>query len=77
REVHDQLIALSDAEIETRVDPDRLRPADIDCLVADTSRFSAATGWQPEILFEQTLADLLGWWRSQVEQTEKTNSTPP
>jgi GDP-4-dehydro-6-deoxy-D-mannose reductase len=68
REVLDQLIALSDRRIETRVDPQRLRPADIACLVADTTRFAADTGWRPEIPLERTLADLLDWWRSMVER---------
>lgn len=77
REVLDHLISCSDAEIETQVDPERLRPADIGCLVADTSRFVAATGWQPEIRLEQTLTDLLEWWRSKVERSEGEPSTRP
>jgi GDP-4-dehydro-6-deoxy-D-mannose reductase len=77
REVLEHLIGLSDTKIDIRVDPDRLRPADIDCLVADTSLFAAATGWQPEIPIEQTLADLLEWWRSRVEQSDELNSTRP
>lgn len=68
REVLDLLIARSDVRIETRVDPDRLRPADIARLVADNSHFAADTGWQPEIPLEQTLADLLDWWRTVVER---------
>ena len=77
REVLDQLIALSDSEIETRVDPQRLRPADVERLVADTSRFAAATGWQPEIPLARCLADLLDWWRASIEHTEDLNSTRP
>lgn len=71
RDVLDHLISLSDTKIEIRVDPERLRPADIECLVADTSLFAAATGWQPTIPLEQTLADLLDWWRSNVESSDE------
>jgi len=67
REILLLLLDLTEAEIETRVDPDRLRPADIECLVADTSSFEETTGWKPEIPIEQTLTDLLGWWRSNLE----------
>ena len=36
-----------------------LRPADIPRLAGDPSRLRAATGWEPEIPLEQTLADTL------------------
>ena len=67
RDVLDHLLSRSTAKIEVKVDPDRLRPADIECLVADTTHFTAATGWRPEIPFEQTLDDLLDWWRTTVD----------
>jgi GDP-4-dehydro-6-deoxy-D-mannose reductase len=54
---------LSGTPIEVVVEPSRLRPADIEHLVADTSRFENDTGWRPHIPLEQTLADLLDWWR--------------
>ena len=33
-------------------------------LLGDNSKFVAATGWQPTIPFEQTLRDMLEYWRS-------------
>jgi len=66
RELLDLLLDRSEAEIEVAVDPARLRPADIPMLVGDGSRFADATGWRPEIPLEQTLGDLLEWWRSEV-----------
>jgi len=68
RDVLDHLLSRSTTKIEIGVDPDRLRPADIECLVADTTRFAAATGWRPEIPLEQTLDDLLDWWRTTVHE---------
>jgi len=55
-------------EIRVEVDPDRLRPIDADLQVPDTSKFSAHTGWKPQIPFEQTMADLLDYWRDRVAQ---------
>ena len=66
REMLDLLLSRSEAEIEVEVDPDRLRPADIPMLVGDGSLFASMTGWRPEIPLEQTLEDLLEWWRSEV-----------
>ena len=33
-------------------------------LIGDATRLRTATGWQPEIPFDQTLDDLLAYWRS-------------
>jgi GDP-4-dehydro-6-deoxy-D-mannose reductase len=52
--------------IAVRVDPERLRPSDVMVLEGDPSKIQKALGWQPEIPFEQTLADLLEHWRRRV-----------
>lgn len=52
------------------VDPERLRPIDADLQVPDTSKFRTHTGWMPEIPFEQTMADLLDYWRERVRSHE-------
>ena len=56
----------SDHDIEVREDPARLRPSDVPLLLGDNSRFCEATGWAPEIPFEQTAKDLLDYWRERV-----------
>ena len=52
--------------IEVVVDPERLRPIDADLQVPDTSKFRAHTGWEPEIPFETTMRDLLGYSRVRI-----------
>ncbi len=47
-------------------DPERLRPIDADLQIPDTSKFCTHTGWKPEIPFEQTMKDLLEYWRERV-----------
>jgi GDP-4-dehydro-6-deoxy-D-mannose reductase len=66
RRVLDILLTGSEVEVEVEVDPNRLRAADIPYLVGDHTRFSSATGWQPEIPLVKTLGDLLNWWRDNV-----------
>ncbi len=66
REILDNLLALSQAHIEVRIDPERLRPADVPALIGDPGRLQAATGWQPRLTLEQTLGDLLEYWRGRV-----------
>jgi GDP-4-dehydro-6-deoxy-D-mannose reductase len=42
------------------------RPTQVPRLIADTSEFREATGWNPTISFEQILSDTLDYWRKQV-----------
>ena len=64
RETLDLLLGMTKAKIEVKQDPARLRPSDVQILLGDNSKFVAATGWQPTIPFEQTLADMLDYWRA-------------
>jgi GDP-4-dehydro-6-deoxy-D-mannose reductase len=66
RELLDQLLALARVEVEIRVDPERLRPADVPVLVGDPSRLRTLTGWEPRIPLETTLRDLLADRRRRV-----------
>ena len=63
------LISLSDMkdQIRVEVDPERLRPIDADLQIPDCRKFKEHTGWEPEISFEQTMADLLNYWRDRVK----------
>jgi GDP-4-dehydro-6-deoxy-D-mannose reductase len=64
RQVLDHLLGLTKARIEVRQDPARLRPSDVPILLGDNSKFVKATGWRVTIPFEQTLADMLEYWRA-------------
>jgi len=64
QEILDKLLSFSKADIEVRLDERRLRPSDVPVLVGDASRFRADTGWKPEIPFDQTLEDIVEYWRS-------------
>ncbi len=66
RELLERLIELTGVEVEIREDPDRMRPSDVEILIGDSSKFHADTGWQPEIPFEQTLRDIVEYWRQRV-----------
>lgn len=64
REVLDLLLGMTTAKIDVRQDRMRLRPSDVPVLLGDRSKFTEATGWEPEIPFERTLRDMLDFWRS-------------
>jgi GDPmannose 4,6-dehydratase/GDP-4-dehydro-6-deoxy-D-mannose reductase len=50
------------------VDPALLRPSDVTLQIPDTSKFRAATGWEPLIPVERTLGDLLDYHRGEVRR---------
>jgi GDP-4-dehydro-6-deoxy-D-mannose reductase len=58
-EVLELLIGLAQAPIEVEPDPARGRPSDLPVVCGDASRLREATGWEPMIPLEQTLADTL------------------
>lgn len=55
-------------QIKVETDPERIRPIDADLQVPDCRKFKEHTGWKPQISFEQTMSDLLNYWRCRVEK---------
>ena len=66
RELLDQLIARARVRVEVKVDPARYRPNDTPLLLGDPARLRRELGWDPQIPLEQTLDDLLEYWRSET-----------
>jgi GDP-mannose 4,6-dehydratase len=64
-EMLDKLLKLSRKKgIKVEVDPARLRPSDVTLQIPCIDKFTAATGWKPEIKFDETLKALLDYWRA-------------
>jgi GDP-4-dehydro-6-deoxy-D-mannose reductase len=72
QEMLETLLAMSTVAIEIRPDPERMRPSDVPDFVCDASRLRAATGWRPEIPFQQSLRDVLGYWRQETEGRDRS-----
>lgn len=60
------LLRYSRVPIRVEADPARFRPSDTPVLYCDTTKFRAQTGWAPTIPLEQSLRDILDYWRKQV-----------
>ncbi len=48
-------------------DPDLVRPVEVPVVRGDPTRLRAATGWWPEIPLDETLADVLSYWRQKAD----------
>lgn len=66
KDVLNRLLKLAKVSVEVRQDPARMRPSDVMILQGDSTRFRERTGWQPIIPFDQTLKDLLDYWRERI-----------
>lgn len=60
------LAASTPLEVSTRVEAALARPSDPPLLLGDPARLREATGYGPAIPLEQSLADLLDWWRAEL-----------
>ena len=64
RSVLEALVARARVEVLIETDPALMRPSDTPVLLGDATKLRRQTGWHPEIPFEQTLNDLLNYWRT-------------
>lgn len=66
-EVLERLLAESRVRMTVRLDPERQRPSDTPVIYGDSSRLRERTGWEPLVPFEQSLRDILDFWREDIQ----------
>ncbi len=64
--VFDQMMQMSKVKIDVHNDPAKFRVIDTPISYGDNSLITQEIGWQPQIPFEQTLTDILNYWRNKV-----------
>ena len=74
RALLEALISLTKLDVRIVQDRERLRPSDVARVVADCRKLRERTGWRAEIPFEQSLRDLLDYWRGQVAVKKQCKS---
>jgi GDP-4-dehydro-6-deoxy-D-mannose reductase len=65
-DILDSLLKLSSVEIDVKIDEKRLRPSDTPELVCDTRKLVGITGWRPRHSIDDTLKNILDYWREIV-----------
>jgi len=66
RQLLDMFLAMSEIEIEVVPDAARLRPSDVPVVLGDCSKFRQRTGWQASIRLQESLGDILDYWRERI-----------
>ncbi len=60
------MLQFSRMPIQVQRDPARFRPSDTPVMYCDASKFRRQTGWHTLIPLEQSLHDILDYWRAKV-----------
>jgi GDP-4-dehydro-6-deoxy-D-mannose reductase len=60
------MTGMAGVNIETHTNPDLLRPQEAMEVCGSAERLRAATGWEPQVPLQRTLADTLDWWRTRL-----------
>ena len=66
KEILDKILALGDKQIKVVTDSAKFRPQDPPAICGSSQKLYKLTGWQPEIPIDQTLQEILNWWRDRV-----------
>lgn len=70
-ELAEALISRARHPMRLSTDDALFRPVDVAEVKGDPSKLRAVTGWRPEVKLEQTLDDLLEYWRGQTSEAER------
>jgi GDP-4-dehydro-6-deoxy-D-mannose reductase len=53
-------------DVRTRTDPSQFRRREVGEIQGSHDKLTRVTGWQPQIPLDQTLHDMLDWWRAKI-----------
>lgn len=68
KDLLEKMMALANVDVPIVVDKVRFRPSDQPTLIGCNEKLKKETGWRPNAPIEQTLTDLLNYWRNQLCQ---------
>ncbi len=64
QEIADRLLAAAGSSVRLVPDPALMRPIEVPVLRGDPGLLTRTTGWTPRLALDQTLADVLDYWRA-------------
>jgi GDP-4-dehydro-6-deoxy-D-mannose reductase len=69
--VLDRLLTLAGISVEVRQRTELVRPTEANAVRADAAKLRRETGWAPRYTLDQTLTDILEYWRQQDKGERK------
>ena len=65
-DILDLLLSFTTADIKVFEDPSKMRPSDTPLLYGDCSKIRNDVGYEPEYRLEETLKEIMDYWRGRV-----------
>ncbi|WP_019851346.1 GDP-mannose 4,6-dehydratase [Desulfitobacterium sp. PCE1] len=62
----DYLLSCSQVSVKIQQDPARMRPSDVPVISCDNRKLQELTGWFPKHKIEDTLREVLEYWRQEI-----------
>lgn len=66
KDILDTILKITNVQAEVYQDPQLMRPTDEAVIYGDSSKLQEHTGWRQEIPIEQTLKDMIDYWRKKL-----------
>lgn len=63
-EILEKLIKMSKVPVSVEIDSEKFRPVDVPLVVCDNHKIRKDTGWKAEISIDDTLREVLRYWRN-------------
>lgn len=70
KDVVDLVVRNARVPVTVETDPALLRPSDEPVIFGDSSKLVAATGWSQQVPLEDTIVDMLNYWRARYPRSE-------
>lgn len=68
KDILDEIISMSDCDIEVKIDPNKYRAIDIEKTRADISKMQSEFDFRPELDMRNGLLEVLNYWRNNIEK---------
>jgi GDP-4-dehydro-6-deoxy-D-mannose reductase len=66
--VLEMLLSFTESKLDVEVDPQKFRPVDMPLLLGSSEKLRKETGWTPQFRIQDTLKDLLNYWRLKLKR---------
>lgn len=63
QKILDIILSMTKKEIQIEINKNKIRPLDVPIIKADITKLNQLAGWKPQIPIEQTIYEILEFWR--------------
>ena len=69
-QILNKIVSMSDTQIIVEIDPNKFRPTEVPKICPDITKIKEDTGWEPKIDIDDTIEDVLNYWRNELPKSK-------